>query len=184
MDKATCTNRPITNTNNVECLSIDKTSYNLTTLNISIDNEIKQIFVTMSLLRNRIKIFAVSNFELRKVYGRTILHSDGTCPDDIKHPLHDYNIRSIRSLTLVGFFNDDFNGGIFHFPEQNLKIKLDAGSIILFPPFWTHPHEVSKFEKIENGRDFRYTINCWALDEFIPTDISSCIPSINNILIL
>ena len=34
---------------------------------------------------------------------------------------------------------------------------LKKGEAIAFPPYWTHPHEVSA---PENGT-FRYTINTW-----------------------
>ena len=65
-----------------------------------------------------------------------------------------------------------------------VNVKLKAGSLILFPPYWTHPHGVSEINEIENGRKYRYTINCWALDDFLPSEESQKRPQMNNILIL
>ena len=184
MDISECKKKTFSNYNNVECFDIDNTNYNFIETNIFLDKTIRNIFDTLVILTKYIKIYGVTNFELRKVYGKTREHIDGTCPDVIKHPLHNFYIKSIRSLTMVGVFNDDFDGGVYHFPQQNINVKLKAGSLILFPPYWTHPHGVSEINEIENGRKYRYTINCWALDDFLPSEESQKRPQMNNILIL
>ena len=184
MDVSECKKKSFAEYNNVECFDIDKSNYNFIETNHLLNKRIEDIFNTVTLLTKYIKIFGASNFELRKVYGKTRLHADGTCPDIVKHPIHDFNIKTVRSLTMIGVFNDDFDGGVYHFPQQNINVKLKPGSVILFPPFWTHPHEVSEIKQIENGRKYRYTINCWALDDFVPSEESKRLPNINNILIL
>lgn len=185
MDNADCLKTTFTTYNNVECFNIDTSCYNLVDTNVMLDKEIRYIFETMFLLTKYIKVYGTTNFELRKVYGKTREHADGTCPDNVKHPYHKCKIRSVRSLTMVGVFNDDFEGGVYHFPIQNIKVKLKAGSVIVFPPFWTHPHEVSEVNKLETGREYRYTISCWGLDDFVPPETTlETMPEMNNILIL
>ena len=184
MDNADCTKKTFSNNNNVECFNIDILSYSLVDTNVILDKQIRDIFDAISILTKYVKIVGSSTFELRKVYGKTREHTDGACPDSVKHPYHKCKIRAVRSLTMVGVFNDDYEGGVYHFPIQNINIKLKAGSVILFPPYWTHPHEVSEIKKIENGRQYRYTISCWGLDDFIPEETKDTIPEMNNILIL
>ena len=184
MDNADCMKKSFTNYNNVECFNIDISSYCLVDTNVILDKRIHDIFDTMSILTKYVKIFGVSTFELRKVYGKTREHADGTCPDNVNHPYHKCKIRSVRSLTMVGVFNDDYEGGVYHFPIQNINVKLKAGSVILFPPYWTHPHEVSEIKKIETAREYRYTISCWGLDDFVPVETPEEMPHMNNILIL
>lgn len=48
-----------------------------------------------------------------------------------------------RVISCVIQLNSDYNGGILNFPNQNFKIKLNAGDIVLFPSIHTHPHFVS-----------------------------------------
>lgn len=48
-----------------------------------------------------------------------------------------------RQLSAILYLNDDYEGGATLFPRQGLEVKPEAGSIALFPPFWTHPHEGS-----------------------------------------
>ena len=48
-----------------------------------------------------------------------------------------------RQLTCLVYLNDGFEGGETNFPPPGpgLKIKPEAGKAVLFPPFYTHPHE-------------------------------------------
>lgn len=64
-------------------------------------------------------------------------------------------------FSLVIGLNDDYDGGEFYFPNQKFKHKLKKGEIILFPPYWTHPH----FTFPLLNRTYRYTINTWLLEE-------------------
>ena len=60
-------------------------------------------------------------------------------------------------MSVIIALNDDYDGGEFYFPIQDYKIKLKKGDIILFPPYWTHPHKVYS----PLNRTYRYTINSW-----------------------
>lgn len=88
--------------------------------------------------------------ELRKIYGDTKFHID-----DVHQKKNDFS--SVRQIACIICLNDDYDGGELVFPCQNRRIKLKKGQILLFPPYWTHPHYS---EKLENGT-FRYTLNTW-----------------------
>jgi hypothetical protein len=88
----------------------------------------------------------ISDVEMRKVYGETKTHIDGITEDNL------------RLLTCICALNDDYEEGFITFPNQDLKFRLNKGDILLFPPYWTHPHSVSK--PINN---YRYTITFWYL---------------------
>ena len=48
---------------------------------------------------------------------------------------------SQRQLVAVWYLNDvEGPGGETEFSFQDLKIKPEAGKLLLFPPFWTHEH--------------------------------------------
>ena len=47
----------------------------------------------------------------------------------------------IRDVSIVGYLNEDFEGGETFFDRQNLKFKPKTGDIVVFPAFWTHPHQ-------------------------------------------
>lgn len=69
----------------------------------------------------------------------------------------------VRALSFIAVLNDDYDGGIFNFPNQNLKFKVKKGDVVLFPPYWTHPHSVTSV-----GEDqARYTINTCILENFV-----------------
>lgn len=55
-----------------------------------------------------------------------------------------------RDISVVGYLNDNFEGGETYFDRQSVKVKPRAGSILVFPAYFTHPHEslpVAKGEK-------------------------------------
>ena len=92
-----------------------------------------------------------SRFVIREVYGETRLHIDSV--------LDPHHVGRARTLSMIIALNGDYEGGVFNFPLQNYKVKLEQGDAIIFPSSYTHPHEVSS---PENGT-LRYTINTWML---------------------
>lgn len=50
------------------------------------------------------------------------------------------NNTSRRQMALVLYLNDVEKGGETEFFYQQMKIKPKAGSLVIFPPFWTHLH--------------------------------------------
>ena len=90
------------------------------------------------------------SYVLREHYGRTALHSDGLFDDE--------KSTKARVLSIIIALTDDYDGGVFNFPEQSYQVKLKRGEAITFPPNYFYPHEVSP---PSNGK--RYTINLWVL---------------------
>ena len=68
----------------------------------------------------------------------------------------DYNDNLVRVLTGLIYLNDDFDGGEVHFRRQNFTYKPTAGSIVLFPSVWSHPHTAMP---VTNG--VRYNVITW-----------------------
>lgn len=52
-------------------------------------------------------------------------HKDHTFDDEGRHKKVDF--------TILGYLNDDYEGGYLEFPEHRIKIKPTPGSIIIFP---------------------------------------------------
>jgi prolyl 4-hydroxylase len=59
-----------------------------------------------------------------------------------------------RDVSLVGYLNDDFEGGETCFDRQSLKVTPKAGSIILFPAYYTHPHQALP---VRSGKKYAWT---------------------------
>lgn len=45
-----------------------------------------------------------------------------------------------RFLVYILYLTDVEEGGETYFPRQNIKVKPKEGRLVMFPPFWTHPH--------------------------------------------
>ncbi len=59
-----------------------------------------------------------------------------------------------RDISIVGYLNDDFEGGETLFDRQNIKVKPQAGSAIVFPSYYTHPHQSLP---VIRGRKYSFT---------------------------
>ena len=53
----------------------------------------------------------------------------------------DYNDDENPNISVVLYLNDDYEGGQLHFKEQNVTIKPEAGSIVIFPSVAPYYHE-------------------------------------------
>lgn len=84
-----------------------------------------------------------------------------TLPDEHYHwhidgGSHDF---SQRQLVAVWYLNDvDGPGGETEFSRQQVKIKPEAGKLLLFPPFWTHEHRGVTLEK-----GVKYIATTWVI---------------------
>ena len=58
-----------------------------------------------------------------------------------------------RFLVFILYLSDVEEGGETSIPRYNLKVKPKQARLLMFPPFWTHPH---KGEKVIKGT--KYTI--------------------------
>jgi hypothetical protein len=97
--------------------------------------------------------YVSDNFvELRKIDDATKLHMDNV----VNFPEKDTIKKNIRIFSVIIALNDDYKGGEFYFPLQGVKLRLNAGDVLIFPPYWTHLHETGKLHGT-----FRYTITAW-----------------------
>lgn len=72
------------------------------------------------------------------------------------HSMFDGQRKGIPVLSILGSLNDDYKGGDLIF-WQNKKIKLKAGSIMIFPSNFMYPHKV-----VEVTKGTRYSYVSWA----------------------
>ncbi len=144
--------------NNVECSFIlindNKENKYLSLLNDFIKCKITDIIKLLLKINVSFPTNIYDNgYIIRQIYGETVLHIDSIFDDNITGTEHP------RLLSIIINLNDDYDGGEFYFPKQQVRVNLKAGEIICFPPYWTHPHEVSS---VFFGQ-YRYTINTWLL---------------------
>ena len=114
-----------------------------------------KIYKVFKKLQDRIRadmhldVIGDSGFQLRKIHGTTRLHHDGV-----------YDKLLLRSLSCIIALNSDYGDGDIQFPLQHFKYHMKKGDILLFPPYWTHPHQVYP----PHAGTYRYTINTWFYD--------------------
>jgi hypothetical protein len=53
---------------------------------------------------------------------------------------HDHGYSYNCTVSLVGYINDDYEGGELEFNLQNLMIKPEAGDLFVFPSNFMYPH--------------------------------------------
>jgi hypothetical protein len=53
---------------------------------------------------------------------------------------HDHGFSYNCTVSLVGYLNDDYEGGELYFRLQNLNIKPKAGDLYIFPSTYIYPH--------------------------------------------
>ena len=54
---------------------------------------------------------------------------------------------SKRFLVFIMYLSDVEEGGETSIPRYNIKCKPKAGRLLMFPPYWTHPHQGEKVIK-------------------------------------
>lgn len=143
---------------NCKYLHLDKYNEKHIEYDFKIYQVIHIIFLIMMKIIPSLHITGDTIYHLRKIYGATKLHTDS-----VRSSHNDYYFNKVRCMAAILTLNDNYNGGEFIFPTQNINIKLKKGSVLLFPPFWTHPHEVSKIE----DNQFRYTITTWGTEDVV-----------------
>ena len=134
---------------NVECYNLDLDNY---------EEHGKKVYEVVEGIIDKVLLDHIhfpddvyyGNFMLREHYGGTSLHTDGIFDDG--------NLTQARVLSIIIALTDDYDGGLFNFPEQSYQVKLKRGEAITFPPNYFYPHEVSP---PSNGE--RYTLTLWVL---------------------
>jgi hypothetical protein len=77
-----------------------------------------------------------SGYEIRKIKGSTRFHADDIDPKVISSD----SVR-FRVGTIILCLSNSLD--TLDFPMQNRKVKLVQGTLIFFPPYWTHPHQTT-----------------------------------------
>lgn len=70
-------------------------------------------------------------------------------------PHQDIGVSS-RSLSVLSYLNDDYDGGEISFPQSNITLKPKAGSIVFFPSNFIYVHTIAKMKS-----GVRYAIPSW-----------------------
>ena len=64
-----------------------------------------------------------------------------------------------RQLVAIWYLNDPGGtGGATEFRYQDISVQPEPGKLLLFPPFWTHPHRGSE---LQSGR--KYIATTWVV---------------------
>lgn len=152
-------------TNNINGVKLSE----INNIKSKINNILENISSIINEKNKYVSIKYISGLNFRKIYGETRQHCD--CLINVHNSnitainnndiLSDYKM--VRNASIIFTLNDNYEGGEFYFPIQGLKIKMKKGSVVIFPPYWTHPHEVSS---VLNGT-FRYTINTWSCENLL-----------------
>tara|TARA_B100000780_G_C21121421_1_gene454299 strand:- start:118 stop:1077 length:960 start_codon:yes stop_codon:yes gene_type:complete len=150
--------------NNVNCNTFVISDNTLNTNKFTNKSLIKKINNKTTIIFNKLRKYLKENYELdakgdagfqfRKIFGATRIHTDGIY--DNGNPA---SIDRTRIASVIICLNDDYEGGEFYFPIQDITIKLKKGQVLVFPPFWTHPHLTMDLK----NRTYRYTINSWMM---------------------
>jgi hypothetical protein len=144
--------------NNVACkfIKLEKNVPEYDIMDSFIFSSIGKIINKMTEIHDIFKSVQDDGYTLRKIFGGTKLHCDG-----IKSKAGGFT-NFVRCLSVIIVLNDEYDGGVFCFPKQGLKFRVQKGQAVMFPPYWTHPHSVTS---VGEGQS-RYTINTWILEKF------------------
>ena len=152
--------------NNVNCSTfyveekLNNTNNTNLFLNKEIHKRVSRVFNNLENYINKKYIISAkgnSGYQFRKIFGPTRMHKDGVYDSSKAATLYVTRIASV-----VICLNDDYEGGEFCFPIQDITVKLKKGQILVFPPYWTHPHYTMDLK----NRTYRYTINSWLHEDF------------------
>jgi predicted 2-oxoglutarate/Fe(II)-dependent dioxygenase YbiX len=72
------------------------------------------------------------------------------------HSMFDGDIKGIPIISVLGLLNDDFEGGEFLMFDDEKKMDLKAGDIMIFPSLFLYPHRVAPVTK-----GIRYAFVAW-----------------------
>jgi len=72
------------------------------------------------------------------------------------HTLFDGERKGIPILTLLGFLNDDYDGGDFYLCDQ--RVEVSTGQLLMFPSNFLYPHRV---EPVTKGTRYSWVSWVW-----------------------
>jgi len=102
---------------------------------------------------SHIELYAIERFRAGQAHKR---HRDGLVLTNRYQELAQ-GIPA-RDATLIGFLNEDFEGGELLFDRQSVKVKPVLGSVVVFPACYTHPYQA-----LPVLRGCKYSLTSWLL---------------------
>ena len=96
-------------------------------------------------------------FFLRKIVGETTEHTDGIHIEKVSGS-SSYILHSVGVIVMSLKDTGDF----LEFPDYNISVPLGEGSVVFFPPYWTHSHK-SKWSGSESYRAQTHLVNTFKL---------------------
>lgn len=144
------------------------TKENIKNINDEITTKMKIINKIINKINKYLNLEFNVGYNFKKIYNNTTEHIDGLIyiynSDIIFNDVKEKNYNMIRNASIIFNLNDNYEGGVFVFPRQDISFKLKKGSVLIFPPYWTHPHYVTKTE----DNTFRYTISTFTCEKVNP----------------
>jgi alkanesulfonate monooxygenase SsuD/methylene tetrahydromethanopterin reductase-like flavin-dependent oxidoreductase (luciferase family) len=105
--------------------------------------------------KNIVKGIIESHYPVR-LKERSAKIAEWTKNDVYDLHINDLGINDFNNMSVTIYLNDDFEGGQYHFPVQNVTFTPNAGDLIIFPGNQHYNHIISK---VTSGS--RYTIPLW-----------------------
>lgn len=108
---------------------------------------INNIFETQYLCtKNYTKIKGIEKFYIRKSFSINKYFSGKSMGPHFDS----YEDSTKKTFTILIYLNHDYEGGEIEFPDHNIKIKPEQGSVLIFPtckPFKHQSHEIKSGNK-------------------------------------
>ena len=83
----------------------------------------------------------IDNWELTFTYKiQKYLPNEGYFCLHCENSHHTISSIDNRVLVWMIYLNDVTDGGYTEFPQQNKLMQPGVGDVLLWPPYWTHPH--------------------------------------------
>jgi hypothetical protein len=121
------------------------------------DEQVQEYLRSYPLLRTQYYIESSLLLELEKMKGLK-LHYDREIASSHESESGGFER---RTFTVLAYLQDIDQGGEIFFPEQKELIKIKAGTFVVFPTFFTHPHMV-----FPTSQDrYTYRINFYVRNE-------------------
>ncbi len=102
---------------------------------------------------SHIELYAIERFRPGQTHKR---HHDGLILSDRYTELA--RGLAARDVTLLGFLNDDFEGGQVVLDRQSIKVEPVQGGVVAFPACYTHPYQT-----LPVRRGCKYSVLAWLI---------------------
>lgn len=121
------------------CVCLNRNEYNNT--DFKVYKKLRELLLKIFDINKYININADEGYILYSHHHESILKKEPLCTYE------KYYNNLINSLIIFININDNEQEATFKFPEQEISLKIEKGSAILFPPYWTHPYKITGTSK-------------------------------------